>query len=281
MEEGKYWERLLDSKNPYNLRLRMVKMYLDSKNYSLTAKAFSTSRFTVKKWVKRFYERGLEGLKEEKRGPKKSPRRTPEEIERVVVGLRKLFKGIGQEKIAFLLKKDYGIKLAPRTIHRILDSYGLIKKRKKKPHRRRGSKEFKEYLKSLEIMEFDTKDLIDILSLREKIKKGQLPRYQFTARDPKSGLSFISFAYICDSTNAGVFAWYIFSHLDRLNILPRAKTDNGREYFKFSKKKRRKNSLYSYSRRNFLQPASTHSSFHSHLQRRGREFSRKNRERVL
>jgi len=49
--EERYWDRIRDSKNPYNLRLKMVRFYLESRNYSLTAKAFKTSRQSVKKWV--------------------------------------------------------------------------------------------------------------------------------------------------------------------------------------------------------------------------------------
>jgi hypothetical protein len=73
----RYWDRIRDSKNPYNFRLKIVMFYLKSRNYSLTAKAFKTSRQNVRKWVRRYLEGGLEGLKSRKRGPRISPRRTP------------------------------------------------------------------------------------------------------------------------------------------------------------------------------------------------------------
>ena len=179
--EESYWDRIRDSKNPYNLRLKMVRFYLESRNYSLTAKAFKTSRQSVKKWVSRYLERGLEGLKSKKRGPRISPRRTPKEVEELVIGYRKTFKTIGQERIRLMLLKDHNISLSTRTINRILNAHNLIQKRKKKPHRKRTSK-----------------------------------RYQFTARCPKTGFSIISFGYSNDSINAGVFAAYVYSRLSAL-----------------------------------------------------------------
>jgi hypothetical protein len=68
-------------------------------------------------------------------------------------------------------------------------------------------------LRGLEVLEFDTKDLQDIQPLSHKILGGRIPRYQFTARCPKTGFSIISFGYSNDSINAGVFAAYVYSKL--------------------------------------------------------------------
>jgi hypothetical protein len=40
----RYWDRIRDSKNPYNFRLKIVMFYLKSRNYSLTAKTFKTKK---------------------------------------------------------------------------------------------------------------------------------------------------------------------------------------------------------------------------------------------
>ena len=140
-----------------------------------------------------------------------------------------------------MLLKDHNISLSTRTINRILNAHNLIQKRKKKPHRKRTSKQYKEYLRGLEVLEFDTKDLQDIQPLRRKILDKKLPRYQFTARCPKTGFSIISFGYSNDSINAGVFAAYVYSRLSALNILPKAKTDNGSEYLKRGNKGKKSN----------------------------------------
>jgi hypothetical protein len=73
------------------------------------------------------------GLKSRKRGPRISPRRTPKEVEELVIGYRKRFKTIGQERIRLMLLKDHNISLSTRTINRILNAHNLIQKRRKKP----------------------------------------------------------------------------------------------------------------------------------------------------
>jgi hypothetical protein len=130
------------------------------------------------------------GLKSRKRGPRISPRRTPKEVEELVIGYRKRFKTIGQERIRLMLLKDHNISLSTRTINRILNAHNLIQKRRKKPHRKRKSRKYKEYLRGLEV--FDTKDLQDIQPLTHKILEGRIPRYQFTARCPKTGFNHLA-----------------------------------------------------------------------------------------
>ena len=54
----------------------------------------------------------------------------------------------------------------------------------------------------------------------------KLPRFQYTARDMKTGAVFM--AYVNDSANAAIFAAYISNHLQRYGMKGMVyQTDNG------------------------------------------------------
>jgi hypothetical protein len=83
--------------------------------------------------VSRYLEGGLEGLKSRKRGPRRTP------VEDLVIGYRKRFKTIGQERIRLMLLKDHNISLSTRTINRILNAHNLIQKRSRIGRGRAGN----------------------------------------------------------------------------------------------------------------------------------------------
>lgn len=72
----------------FNLRLEMVK-YAEENGISKTARDYRTTRLTVRKWVRRYKEKGLNGLKDRSRAPHHIPHKTPKEIEEKVIELKK------------------------------------------------------------------------------------------------------------------------------------------------------------------------------------------------
>jgi len=90
----------------------------------------------------------------------------------------------------------------------------------------------KQNLKPFEIIQIDIKGLNDIPQYLPYIIKG-FSKYQFSARDVRTCISFISYGYEKSSTNVGIFSFYLVSHLKNLNIdLTRvqSQSDNGTEF---------------------------------------------------
>jgi hypothetical protein len=69
-----------------------------------------------------------------------------------------------------------------------------------------------------EKIQIDIKDLYDIPYYYHQAIRTRLPRYQFTARDVKSGALFISYAKTKDLGNASTFCAYLLAHLKRMGI---------------------------------------------------------------
>ena len=61
--------KLKDKTLIYNFRREMVEHYLGGNSYRNTVRGFNVNKNTVVKWVKRYKEQGLEGLKDRKRAP--------------------------------------------------------------------------------------------------------------------------------------------------------------------------------------------------------------------
>jgi transposase InsO family protein len=94
---------------------------------------FGVSRTTGHKWVKRFKERGYEGLEEESRRPKSTPLATAEDVVMAVLEARRAHPRWGPEKLAGPLRRRFK-EQAPseRTVARILRRAQLVKQRKKR-----------------------------------------------------------------------------------------------------------------------------------------------------
>ncbi len=84
------------------LRREIVEVYRECGSLRETARRFSVSRNTVRKWVRRYTEEGEAGLYDRPRRPKRSPRRTPLELEERVLELRRE-RGWGRRRIAHAL----------------------------------------------------------------------------------------------------------------------------------------------------------------------------------
>jgi hypothetical protein len=88
-------------------------------------------------------------------------------------------------------------------------------------------------MKSFQKIQIDVKDLIDIPNYLRFKKPYNLPRYQYTARDVKSGLLYIAYARRNDCINAANFLALLADHLTEHGIdLAKVvvQTDNGSEF---------------------------------------------------
>ena len=212
----------------FDIRLKMVKRAQEIGN-SQTAREFETTRLTVRKWVRRYREQGLRGLEDRSRAPKHIPHKTPKDIENRVIELRKTHPAWGPER----LKMHYELPISTKAIARIIRQAGLIRKKKKKWRKQRDLREQKKALKPFQFIQVDTKDLIDIEKYWPQLRRLHLPRYQFGARDVRTGGEWHAYGETKDSTNAAMFASYLLNQLklygvDIKNVI--IQTDNGSEF---------------------------------------------------
>lgn len=94
---------------------------------------FGISRQTGHKWLKRFRERGFEGLEEESRRPRSSPLSLAEDVVAAILDARDAHPSWGARKLELLLRRRLGPSTPSRaTIARILSRFGRIRTRRKR-----------------------------------------------------------------------------------------------------------------------------------------------------
>lgn len=107
-----------------------------SKIYSITElwRQFEISRPTAYKYIARYKNEGLAGLRERSRSPKRHPNKTKKNIESAIIKLRKKHPRWGGEKIWKLLQNNYKENEIPSitTINRILKRNDLVVPKKRK-----------------------------------------------------------------------------------------------------------------------------------------------------
>lgn len=212
----------------FDIRLKMVER-ASKIGISETAKEFKTTRLTVRKWVKRYREKGLRGLEEHSRAPKHIPHKTPKEIEERVIELRCIHRAWGPDR----LKMHYDIPASHVAIARIIKQAGLVKKKRRKWEKQRDLREEKKRLKAFEFIQVDVKDLFDIERYWSQMRALGLPRYEFTARDVRTGGEWYAYGMTKDSTNAALFATYLLGQLKLYGVNIEEtiiQTDNGSEF---------------------------------------------------
>lgn len=97
---------------------------------------YGISRPTVYKFIERYEQCGIEGLKEQSRAPKTCPHKTPEKVVSLVIQEKLKNRKRGPRKIRAQLKRQHpNLELpAVSTISYWLKKEGLVEKRKKRLH---------------------------------------------------------------------------------------------------------------------------------------------------
>lgn len=99
-------------------------------NVSALCREFGISRQTGHKWLRRFDEKGYDGLEEESRRPRSTPLASGEEVVAAILALRDAHPRWGARKLVHLLRKELG-EAAPseRTIARVLARFERVRRR--------------------------------------------------------------------------------------------------------------------------------------------------------
>ena len=229
-----YYQLIRDMSN-FNLRLQMVTK-AQGTSVSEAARFYGTTRKTVRKWVRRHKEHGLDGLKDLRRIPKHIPHKLKEEDESRIIELRQKHPRWGPQRLIdiYHVKGSYG------AVARIIRQHKLIKPKKRRWRKRRDLSELKKKMSFFENSQVDTKDLSDIYQYWPYMKRLRLPRYEYTLRELSTGTSFYAYADENNSTYASLFARYVIEHLKSYGIHTariRWQTDNGSEFIGSVRKK--------------------------------------------
>ena len=214
--------------NVYDYRFKMVQ-WAKGKSISSATREFKTTRKTVRKWVGRYDQNGLEGLKDISRAPKNIPHRMNEEDEAQVIKIREEHPGWG----AIRIKDYYEVSGGHSAIHRVMKKRGLIRKKKRRWQRRKDLSELKSKMKFFEESQIDTKDLCDIYKYWPMMRRLGLPKFQYGLRELSTGATFYSYANESNTTYSAIFAMYVSEHLKGYGIEIKGlrwQTDNGFEF---------------------------------------------------
>jgi transposase len=177
------------SQAKFGLRIAMVKHALKH-GVSAAAREYNTTRKTARKWLNRWREtNSVAALEDRSRAPRRIPHKTPPATERRIVAIRRRFPRWGPER----LKMHFDLKPSVSAIARVIRQHKLVRKRQKKWKRKRDLRQAKKRWKPLEKWQFDVKYLTDIPRYVKHMYRHRLPRYQYTARDVRTGAHF--FAY--------------------------------------------------------------------------------------
>lgn len=230
MSNINYADVVKEREPKFNLRLRIAQGALTSKNVSQTAQLFGTTRKTVRKWRRRYLENGSKGLSDLSKAPKHIPHKIPKELEEKIVNLRKRFRSWGPER----LKDQFGLSCSTWAIYRVLKEHGLNKRYRKRKHKKKQDlRLLKAKYRPFELIQVDVKDLEDIPNYWPNIKRYNLPLHQYTARDVKTGATFLSFSYEANQTNSSIFLTYLAEQLKAYGVKLASvtiQTDNGAEF---------------------------------------------------
>ena len=224
----RYFDLVREMPHPYNHRLRLVH-YARQQGIKRAARDFATTVPTVRKWLRRFQQRGPSGLLDRSRAPHHQPRQTPLAIEQQGVALRQQLPTFGARRLI----REFDLPLSHRALERIWRQHGLMKKRRRKYQRKQDLAAVKATWRLFQQISADTKDLHDIPAYWAQARALQLPLVQYTAREVRSGLLFLAFAQRRSAAASQVFAARIQRHLEHSGVSLRDlvwQTDNGSEF---------------------------------------------------
>ena len=122
--------------NDAKVKLSWVRLYQKLNHAGKVCDHFSISRFTLRKWFKRYEEKGIEGLQELSRKPHNSPAsKIDGKQEEIIISLRKDRK-LGTRRIQSELKRLHKISLSLATIHKVIKKHDLPYLQKKRHYRK-------------------------------------------------------------------------------------------------------------------------------------------------
>src|SRR2546421_13065572 len=118
---ARYFDLLREMKNAYNHRLRLVES-AQQRGIKPTARLFSTTVATVRKWLRRFQQQGGSGLRERSRARHRQAHKTPPQREAQLVELRKTLPTFGPRRVI----REFDLRIGHNALERIWHEHGLM-----------------------------------------------------------------------------------------------------------------------------------------------------------
>jgi transposase InsO family protein len=190
-------------------------------NVSATCRYFGITRQAFYKWLRRYEEHGLEGLRERSRRPHTSPSATKTEIVGKIIYLREHYH-FGPHKISMYLKRYHDVQISPSGVWRILKRLEMSRLPASQRYKRHVER-WKRYEKPLpgHRIQIDVKFIAPIRRSRTK-------HYQFTAIDDCTRIRVLRIYDRLNQQSAIRFLDYVLEKLPfKAEVI---QTDNGAEF---------------------------------------------------
>ena len=123
-------------------RLRFVARLLDGESMSDVCREFGIARKTGYKIFNRYRQEGLDALCDRSRRPVRYANQLPEQVERLIVALKRDKPHWGARKIRELLVRKLAgdVRIpAKSTVHAVLDRHGLVKRARQRRNKAEGT----------------------------------------------------------------------------------------------------------------------------------------------
>lgn len=126
---------------PMDERLRFVARLLDGEKMAGVCREFGISRKTGYKIFNRYKAFGVRGLEDRSKCAYRHPNKLPFQIEKAIVRIKHDYPSWGAPKIRDKLARVFPMIKPPAvsTIHMVLDRHGLVKRRKRRRYKARGT----------------------------------------------------------------------------------------------------------------------------------------------
>lgn len=203
-------------------KLKVLNHGKENGNITMTCRYFGVSRETYYKWKRDYEARGEKALINSKPCPQNPKLRIPAHIEEKILHLRTTYH-LGQQRIAWYLKRYHDIKVSPAGVWAVLKRNGLNKLPQNQ--RKRSMEQFKRYEKQVpgHRIQIDVKFLTFTDSSGKEVK-----RFQYTAIDDASRARALKIYNRHSQKNAVEFVDYVRDKFPfRIHTI---QTDNGHEF---------------------------------------------------
>lgn len=227
-----YYDLYRNSKDRSRLRKDIV-IHARDHGIKPTARKFNTTTKTVRKWVSRYNQEKLPGLRDRSRRPKNPAGQILPYWYYKIQDVCKTAQKNNKRITAVWIKRKYKVPYSTKTILKVMRKVGFLPQKRKRYQRRRDLREIKKQLRAFEKIQVDIKYLDDIPEFYSAYIAFRLPKYQITARCVRTGALFYSYAMEKSSTNTTMFILHLGEHLKQYGIdLSQSiiQTDNGTEF---------------------------------------------------
>ena|SRR5271166_2154702 len=197
-------------------------------NVAMTCRYYGISRQVYYRWLRRYQEQGIDGLRDLSRRPHHSPNATHVDVVGKILYLRQNYH-FGPGKIAMYLKRYHDVEVSQSGVWRILKRLDLNRLPASQRYKRLDRR-WKRYEKQLpgHQVQIDVKFVEPLKTAARPAVGRRTKYYQFTAIDDCTRLRVLRIYPRCDQKTAIQFVDYVLERLPfPVQII---QTDNGAEF---------------------------------------------------